>query len=216
MTLCVTSSLVTGVVWASSDSPEDTSSVTAARGSDAAGGGAPPFRRAPHEPQKKVPASHAPLVHSRPLKVAIPAIFIEAPVMGLDLDKKGRLGAPPLNKPKLVGWFQKGPSPGESGTSLLVGHRDTATGPAIFLNLNVLRRGDTVKVTRADRRTAVFTVDRVKTYTKEKFPDDEVYGATGRPELRLLTCGGRFDKKGGYAANVVVFAHLTSLKKKAA
>ncbi|TXS28466.1 MULTISPECIES: class F sortase [unclassified Streptomyces] len=216
MTLCVTFSLVTGVVWASSDSPEDASSVTAARGNDAAGGGAPPFRRAPHTPQKAVPASHAPLVHSRPVKVSIPAIFIEAPVTGLALDKKGRLGAPPLSKPKLVGWYGKGPSPGEAGTSLLVGHRDTATGPAIFLNLNALRKGDTVKVARADKRTAVFTVDEVKTYTKDKFPDDKVYGPTGRPELRLLTCGGRFDKKNGYSANVVVFAHLTSLKKKAA
>lgn len=216
MTLSVTFSLVTGVVWASSDSPDDASSVAAARGSDAAGGGAPPFERAPHKPQAKVPVSHTPLVHSRPLKVAIPAIFIEAPVTGLGLDKKGRLGAPPLSRPKEVGWYREGPSPGESGTALLVGHRDTATGPAIFLNLNVLRRGDTVKVTRADRRTAVFTVDEVKTYTKDKFPDDKVYGATGRPEIRLLTCGGRFDKKGGYSSNVVVFAHLTSLTKKAA
>jgi LPXTG-site transpeptidase (sortase) family protein len=211
----VTFSLVTGVVWAGSDSSDDASSVTAARGGDAAGGGAPPFERAPHKPPKAVPASHAPLVHSRPVKVAVPAIFIEAPVTGLDLDKKGRLGAPPLSKPKLVGWYRKGPSPGEAGTSLLVGHRDTATGPAIFLNLNALRRGDTVKVTRADKRTAVFTVDQVKTYTKDEFPDEKVYGATGRPELRLLTCGGRFDKKKGYSANVVVFAHLTSLKKAA-
>ncbi|MEV6265338.1 class F sortase [Streptomyces sp. NPDC051784] len=212
----MTFSLVTGIVRAVSDSSEDTAPAPAAHGSDAAGGGAPPFRRAPHKPPEKVPASHAPLVHSRPVKVAIPAIYIEAPVSGLGLDAKGSLGAPPLSKPKLVGWYRNGPSPGEAGTSLLVGHRDTATGPAIFLNLNALRRGDTVKVTRADRKTAVFTVDEVKTYTKDKFPDDKVYGPTGRPELRLLTCGGRFDKKKGYSANVVVFAHLTSLKKKAA
>lgn len=73
-----------------------------------------------------------------------------------------------------------------------------------------------MKVTRADSKTAVFTVDEVKTYTKDKFPDEKVYGPTGRPELRLMTCGGRFDKKSGYSANVVVFAHLTSLKKMAA
>ncbi|MEU1123745.1 class F sortase [Streptomyces sp. NPDC005899] len=213
MTLCVTFSLVTGIVRVFSDSSEDTPSATAARGTDAAGGGREPFRRAPHTPPEHVPASHAPLVHSRPLKVAIPAIFIEAPVIGLGLDGKGRLGAPPLNRPALAGWYEKGPSPGEAGTSLIVGHRDTRTGPAIFLNLNALRRGDKVTVVRADRKTAVFTVDAVKTYTKEKFPDGKVYGATGRPELRLLTCGGRFDKKAGYSANVVVFAHLTSLRK---
>ncbi|MFD0039887.1 class F sortase [Streptomyces anulatus] len=214
MTLCVTFSLVTGIVWVSSDS-EDTRTVTAARGSDAAGGGREPFQRAPHKPEKHVPASHAPLAPSRPLKVAIPGIFIEAAVTGLGLDAKGRLEAPPLSKPKLTGWYEKGPSPGEDGTALLVGHRDTRTGPAIFLNLNALRRGDKVNVARADRKTAVFTVDAVKTYTKDKFPDDKVYGETGRPELRLLTCGGRFDKKAGYSANVVVFAHLTSLKKAA-
>ncbi|WP_329434809.1 class F sortase [Streptomyces albidoflavus] len=215
MTLCVTFSLVAGIVWVSSDSSEDTSPVTAAHGPDAAGGGQEPFRRAPHEPAQHVPASHAPLVPSRPLKVAIPAIFIEAPVTALGLDTKGRLEAPPLSKPKLTGWYEKGPSPGEDGTALLVGHRDTRTGPAIFLNLNALRRGDKVNGVRADRKTAVFTVDAVKTYTKDKFPDDKVYGETGRPELRLLTCGGRFDERAGHSANVVVFAHLTSLKKAA-
>ncbi|MFC5959402.1 class F sortase [Streptomyces pratens] len=201
MTLSVTFSLLTGIVWMSSDS-SDEPSATAVRADDAAGGGAPP--------------SHQPPRPSRPVKVAVPSLFIEAPVTGLGLDKKGRLDAPPLNRPGLVGWYHNGPSPGEAGTSLLVGHRDTRTGPAIFLNLNAMRRGDTVKVTRADRHIAVFTVDDVKTYTKDKFPDDKVYGATSRPELRLMTCGGRFNEKSGYSANVVVFAHLTSLKRQAA
>jgi LPXTG-site transpeptidase (sortase) family protein len=146
-------------------------------------------------------------------KLSIPAITIESPVMGLGLDRHGRLTAPPVNNPRLVGWYRDGPAPGEKGTSLLVGHRDTKTGPAIFLNLNALKPGDKVDVVRADRRTAVFTVDKVRTYTKKEFPDAEVYGHTGRPELRLLTCGGSFDKKTGYAANVVVFAHLTDVKQ---
>ncbi|NEC66178.1 class F sortase [Streptomyces sp. SID9727] len=201
MTLCVTSSLVTGIVWASSDSSDDP--VAAAHGNDAAGGG-------------DRPVPHAPLSPSRPVKVAVPAIFIEAPVTGLGLDKKGHLGAPPMSRPREVGWYRDGPSPGEKGTSLIVGHRDTETGPAIFLNLNALHKGDKVTVTRADKRTAVFTVDAVETYTKDKFPDDKVYGNTGRPELRLMTCGGRFNKKDGYSANVVVFAHLTSLKQQKA
>jgi hypothetical protein len=201
MTLCATFSLVTGVFWMFSDT-SDTPAITAARANDAAGGGAPPARQ----------TSHAPLARSLPVKIAIPAIFIEAPVTGLDVDKKGRLGAPPMSRPKEVGWFHNGPSPGEAGTSLIVGHRDTRTGPAIFLNLNALHSGDMVKVTRADRTTAVFTVDEVRKYAKDKFPDNKVYGATRRPELRLMTCGGSFDKKHGYSANVVVFAHLVSVK----
>lgn len=204
MTLCVCSAVVTGVVRASSDS-SDALSVTTG-GSDAAGGGGLPAQR----------ASHPPPSPSRPVKIAVPGIFIEAPVTGLGLDKNGHLDAPPLSRPRVVGWYRNGPSPGEAGTSLIIGHRDTETGPAIFLNLNALHRGDTVKVTRADRVTAVFAVDEVKTYTKDKFPDEKVYGTTNRPELRLITCGGRFNKKSGYSANVVVFAHLKSLKKQAA
>ncbi|MCT4357042.1 class F sortase [Streptomyces sp. Je 1-79] len=220
MTLSVTFALLTGIVSACSGPSEETGpSVAAVRADDAAGGGTPPAQQARTQQATHAPlvrTTHAPLVRSRPVRVAVPAIFIEAPIEPLGLDKAGRLGAPPLSRPMAVGWHRRGPSPGEAGTAVLVGHRDTSTGPAIFLNLKSLHRGDTVKVTRADRRVAVFTVDEVKTYTKDKFPDDKVYGATGRPELRLMTCGGRFDKKSGYSANVVVFAHLTSMKKRAA
>ncbi|MER5769743.1 class F sortase [Streptomyces sp. NPDC001985] len=212
MTLCAVSSLVTGIVWVSGESP---GTMSAARGSDAAGGAPPPSPEDPHRPPEKAAASHAPLSPSRPVKLSIPAIVIEAPLLGVGLDTEGRLGAPPLSKPRAAGWYRGGPSPGETGTALIVGHRDTRTGAAIFLNLNALKRGQKVEVVRADRRTAVFTVDAVKTYKKSEFPDDTVYGPAARPELRLLTCGGRFDKKSGYSANVVVFAHLTALRKAA-
>ncbi|MFC8456583.1 class F sortase [Streptomyces sp. NPDC057242] len=156
----------------------------------------------------------APLPRSRPTAVAVPAITIEAPVTDLDLDKKGQLATPPADNPSIVGWYAKGPTPGERGTAVVVGHRDTLTGPAVFLNLGVLNPGNTVRVARADGKVAVFTVDRIKTYAKDDFPDEEVYGATGRPELRLLTCGGAFDRKTGYEANIVVFAHLTDIAQK--
>ncbi|MEW2549729.1 class F sortase [Streptomyces sp. NPDC047002] len=196
----MTATLLFGVVRACGG-PDDGSQVAVAA-SDGAGGGA--GRPAPV-------ASHAPLPASAPVKLAVPRIVIEAPVMRLRLDAHGRLGTPPMSRPHLVGWYAGGPSPGEQGTSVIVGHRDTRTGPAIFLNLNALHPGDAVKVTRQDRRTAVFTVDAVHTYGRGGFPDKKVYGDTGRPELRLLTCGGQFDPAKGYSANVVVFAHLTSV-----
>ncbi|WP_426363104.1 class F sortase [Streptomyces sp. E-08] len=156
----------------------------------------------------------APLSRSRPVTVAVPAITIEAPVIELGLDATGRLGTPPVDNPRVVGWYAKGPTPGERGTAVVVGHRDTRTGPAVFLNLNSLSAGNTVRVARADGKVAVFTVDRVRTYAKDDFPDKEVYGDTGRPELRLLTCGGTFDRGKGYEANIVVFAHLTEIAQK--
>ncbi|MEU0400623.1 class F sortase [Streptomyces sp. NPDC006197] len=156
----------------------------------------------------------APLARSRPVTVAVPAITIEAPVIELGLDATGRLGTPPVDNPRVAGWYAKGPAPGERGTAVVVGHRDTRTGPAVFLNLNSLSAGNTVRVARADGKVAVFTVDRVGTYAKNAFPDKEVYGDTGRPELRLLTCGGAFDRGKGYEANIVVFAHLTEIAQK--
>ncbi|WP_434588239.1 class F sortase [Streptomyces sp. A5-4] len=161
------------------------------------------------------PPAPAPLAPSRPTRLAVPAFKVAAPVVGLGLDRARHLITPPVDNPRLVGWYRDGPTPGEVGTAVVVGHRDTRTGPAIFLNLGMLKPGNTVRVTREDGRTAVFTVDSVRTYEKAKFPDKEVYGAARRPELRLLTCGGAFDSKAGYAANVVAFAHLTDVTKAA-
>ncbi|MFI8514413.1 class F sortase [Streptomyces sp. NPDC085460] len=154
---------------------------------------------------------HAPLSRSRPTLVAVPAITTEAPVLDIGLDRQGRLDVPPVDDPQKVGWYAAGPAPGERGTAVVVGHRDTTTGPAVFLDLDSLGPGNTVRVARADGRVAVFTVDKVRTYPKSAFPDKEVYGPTGRPELRLLTCGGAYDRGAGYDANIVVFAHLTDV-----
>ncbi|MFE5831087.1 class F sortase [Streptomyces sp. NPDC056488] len=173
-----------------------------------------PSPKAVPRPRGASQGALAPLPRSRPTAVAVPAITIEAPVTDLHLDRKGQLAAPPVDNPSIVGWYAKGPTPGERGTAVVVGHRDTLTGPAVFLNLGVLNPGNTVRVARADGKVAVFTVDRIKTYAKDDFPDEEVYGATGRPELRLLTCGGAFDRKTGYEANIVVFAHLTDIAQK--
>ncbi|MFE0701787.1 class F sortase [Streptomyces sp. NPDC058872] len=170
--------------------------------------------KATRAPRSTSPSAPAPLARSRPLVVAVPAITIESPVIELGLDDEGRLGTPPADDPRVVGWYAKGPTPGERGTAVVVGHRDTRTGPAVFLNLDSLSAGNTVRVARADGKVAVFTVDRVQTYAKSDFPDKEVYGSTGRPELRLLTCGGAFDRGKGYEANVVVFAHLTEVAQK--
>ncbi|MGW2301589.1 class F sortase [Streptomyces sp. NPDC001809] len=173
--------------------------------------------RAAHGARPKAasaPRTPAPLARSRPTTVAVPAITIEAPVMDLALDGQGRLATPPVDNPDVVGWYAKGVSPGERGTAVVVGHRDTRTGPAIFVSLDSLSPGNTVRIARADGKVAVFTVDRVVTYTKADFPDKEVYGSTGRPELRLLTCGGAFERGKGYDANIVVFAHLTDIAQK--
>ncbi|WP_306790893.1 class F sortase [Streptomyces sp. JV178] len=152
------------------------------------------------------------LAYSPAKTVSIPYLGIKAPVMELRLDREGRLPAPPDDRPKLVGWYAAGPAPGGPGTAVVVGHRDTRTGPAVFAALDMVERGRVVEVRRADGRTAVYTVDAVKTYEKAHFPNELVYGTRKRPELRLITCGGVYDRRKGYASNVVVFAHLTDVR----
>jgi hypothetical protein len=153
-----------------------------------------------------------PLPRSRPTSFRIPSLGVAAPVQGVGLDQEGRLETPPVDRPKLVGWYEGGATPGESGTAIAVGHRDTTTGPAVFAALAYVKPGKPIEVRRADGRTAVYTVDRVKVFDKSGFPDKEVYGRTRRPELRVLTCGGFYSRRTGYTSNVVVFAHLTATK----
>lgn len=105
-------------------------------------------------------------------------------------------------------------TPGERGAAIVAGHVDTTTGPAIFLQLRFLQAGSTVDITRTDGTVATFKVDTVETFSKAKFPDKRVYADTPDAQLRLITCGGNYDKTvKDYEDNVVVFAHLDSSKK---
>ncbi|GAA2927920.1 class F sortase [Streptomyces mexicanus] len=178
---------------------------------------APPAQSAgPADPARPAPATSPDpddeaLPRSEPTRLSIPKIGVDAPFTKLSLDASGRLSPPPEDDKNLVGWFQGGASPGERGASIVVGHVDTKTGPAVFVELPTLKPGDEVDIARADGVVARFEVDAVEAFSKSDFPDDLVYSDTPSPELRLITCGGKFDRaRQDYEDNVVVFAHLDS------
>ncbi|GAA2569524.1 MULTISPECIES: class F sortase [Streptomyces] len=154
-------------------------------------------------------AAAAALPPSPPDRVRIPAIGVDAPLTGLGLTGSGSLDVPPAEKKNLAGWYEAGTTPGETGTAIVAGHVDNAEGPAVFYRLGALAKGSTVEVDRRDGGVAVFTVDAVEVYATDAFPDEKVYGAADRPELRVITCGGPYSRSTGYQGNVVVFAHLT-------
>lgn len=84
----------------------------------------------------------------------------------------------------------------------------------VFLQLRFLQPGATVDITRTNGSVATFKVDSVETFSKANFPDKRVYADTSDAQLRLITCGGNYDKKAkDYEDNVVVFAHLDSSKQ---
>ncbi|MFF4396704.1 class F sortase [Streptomyces sp. NPDC001480] len=153
------------------------------------------------------------LAASPPTRIRIPAIRVNAPLMGLGLTSSGSLDVPPAGNKNLAGWYEAGTSPGERGTAIVAGHVDNVEGPAVFYDLGALRRGATIEIARQDESVAVFTVDAVEVYSARNFPDEKVYGAAKRPELRVITCGGGYSKTTGYQGNVVVFAHLTGSRR---
>ena len=140
-----------------------------------------------------------------PVRVAIPAIGVDSGLVDLGVDATGAL-APPSDF-STAGWFATGTVPGETGPAVIAGHVDDYTGPAVFFRLEELHVGDRVLVSRSDGQTVAFTVDRVAEYPKDDFATDEVYGPTTGAELRLITCGGTFDRsRRSYVDNIVVFA----------
>jgi hypothetical protein len=145
---------------------------------------------------------------SSPVSLAIPAINVHAKIISLGLNRNGTLTVPPLSHPGVTSWYDKGPVPGQPGAAAILGHVDAAgVGPAVFYNLGNLRPGAKIYVRLRDRQTIVFETYSVALYSKTRFPTAKVFGYTRWPTLRLITCGGAFDKRTGhYLSNVVAFA----------
>jgi Sortase domain len=154
-------------------------------------------------------ADTAPRETSPPVRVRIPSIGVDSPLVQLGVDGDGAL-VPPDDFAR-AGWFADGPVPGEIGPAVLAGHVDSHDGPAVFFRLVDLATGADVLVDLADGTTVRFTVAGAARYPKDEFPTEDVYGPTPRAELRLITCGGEFDRdRRSYRDNVVVFARLTA------
>ncbi|WP_051799638.1 class F sortase [Catenuloplanes japonicus] len=164
-------------------------------------------------PGEAPPRAFPVLEPSRPTRVTIPAIRVEAPVRQVGLAADGSIDVPPASEHDVTGWYEDGPTPGEFGSAVIVGHVDNYTGPSVFYRLHDLRRGDTIEIAREDRETAVFEVSSVELFDRTGLPADRVYADFTRPHLRLITCGGRWAGGDvGYRDNVVVFATLSGAK----
>ncbi|HUQ40199.1 MAG TPA: class F sortase [Acidimicrobiales bacterium] len=155
--------------------------------------------------------ARGPLPTSLPTDIEIPAIDVRARLQHLGLDRHGGLEVPaPGPRYNDPAWYRYSPTPGSLGPAIISGHVDSARyGRSVFFRLRELRPGDEITVRRADGQEARFAVDGVRVYAKDRFPTKLVYGDTRHAALRLLTCGGPFDRATGhYADNVIVFASL--------
>ena len=172
-----------------------------------------PAARSSPDPAPKVVGPVLP--RSKPVSLDIPAIGVQSRLQYLGLTAEGTLQVPaPGPRYNEAAWYKYSPTPGSLGAAVRSGHVDSAAqGPSVFFNLGDLRPGDKVMVTRADGLVAVFRVDGVRDYPKDRFPTRLVYGNTDHAALRLITCGGPFDyATRHYVDNIVVFASLVGLE----
>lgn len=153
------------------------------------------------------PSSQAPRAAAAPIRVTIPPLGLDESLIGLGIDaESGELEVP--EDPARVGWFTGGGKPGETYPTVIVGHKDSRTGPAVFARLTDLEVGERLSVldARGERRT--YEVTEVRDVPQDaRFPTEDVYGRAAGSQVRLITCTGPYDRGiGRYTENRVVFA----------
>lgn len=158
----------------------------------------------PPNSNDRVPTGSQLPVDTQPSRLVIDRIAVDVPLARLGLTDDGALQVP--TDPQDVGWWR---SQRRASPTVIVGHVDSKTGPAVFFQLDELRKGDTVTVHYREPKgssVASFLVRDLERVGKDSFPSERVYRGAA-DELRLVTCGGRFNRKTGhYVDNVIVYA----------
>ncbi|MFT7597372.1 MAG: hypothetical protein ACI8TP_000290 [Acidimicrobiales bacterium] len=140
-----------------------------------------------------------------PVAVRVPIVEIGVELDPLGLDEEGGLEVP--EDFSRGGWFADGPKPGAVGPAVITAHVDSFDGPAPFFRLSEMAVGDEIDVLMSNGDTVTFVATRVEEHAKDEFPTLEVHGNTDQPELRLITCGGDFDRnERSYRHNIIVWA----------
>lgn len=143
---------------------------------------------------------------SAPRRMLVPRLDLEMPVVATGVREGGQMDLP--EKPSEIGWYRYGSRPGDgTGSAVLAGHVDSRRyGVGPLAKLRKLREGDRV-VIQSEGGTQAYEVRQVVQISKRAVPLDEVFVRSGPASLRIVTCGGPYDRsRGGYRDNLVVTA----------
>ncbi|MBH0230850.1 class F sortase [Halobacillus yeomjeoni] len=142
-----------------------------------------------------------------PKRLQIPAIDVDATIEKVGLLDNGQMGVP--EKVENVGWYEPGAKPGARGSSVIAGHADSKTGPAVFYDLQKLKKGDEIVVTSESGESLTFIVTGRDVFPQYEAPVEKIFGYTARRSLKLITCTGEFIRsKGGHQDRLVVYTEL--------
>jgi hypothetical protein len=148
-----------------------------------------------------------------PRRIRIPAIGVSARVVSLERAPDRTMETP--ENFDNTGWYGPGTEPGERGPAVIAGHIDSTSGPAVFYRLRELKRGNLIRIARADGSVVRFRVEGLERWPKAAFPTRRVFGRTRLAALRLVTCSGNFDPSTGhYVDNTIVYATRVRVRRR--
>lgn len=170
-------------------------------------------RHARPKTRRRTPLTPRQLAEQGRWQLRIPGIGVTSRLLSLGDPHGPVLSVPALSQASEAAWYNFSAVPGTPGNAVLVGHVDTATGPAVFYNLYELRPGDPVYVSIGGRRVR-FAVQGVAEVQKDLFPVNRIFGATTRRHLWIITCGGAFDyTTRHYMDNIIVSASYQPVRR---
>jgi Sortase domain len=141
-----------------------------------------------------------------PILLVVPAANISVALDHLRINPQGHIDV--SSDTESAGWWRKKQ---KRSPLVIAGHLDSKTGPAVFYHVQDLRFGDQIFLSFDDGSNASYTVRQVERVDKDKFPSQRIYNS-GSGEVRLVTCGGKFNRHTGhYEDNIVVYATPDSL-----
>ncbi len=144
-----------------------------------------------------------------PARIEIPSIGVDTAIEPTGILENGEMGVP--EDVDQVGWFEPGYKTGSKGHSVLAGHVDSLTGPAVFYELENVKIGETVTVTDADGREMVFKIKEKVSYETDEAPIEEIFGPSNDRMINLITCTGDYNRSiGSHEERLVVTAELIS------
>lgn len=139
------------------------------------------------------PEATPPLNIAANAHLIITKIGVDAPVEPVQVQADGSLGVPTRNQWEGVGWYQKGPIPGQRGSAVIDGHLDRpGATPAVFWRLHEMSVGDIVTVEDASGHTLHFQVTKIESYPPNNAPTTQIFGNSSGTFLNLITCAGQW------------------------
>jgi LPXTG-site transpeptidase (sortase) family protein len=145
-------------------------------------------------------------------QLSIPSIRVGAPISVKGVDAHGVMQDPNSWNDVAYYNFTGRPGFGDGNNAVFAGHVDYIRhGPAVFWDLNKLKKGDEVHIKLQDGTDYTYYVTQMAVYPADDAPVEDIIGGTPHESVTLITCNGVFSA-GEYNNRLVVRAERLVLQ----